>query len=112
MTAPGVLNLYLSLAGAVMRKGKSLSERELAILHLLMHDCPGNKAIARKLKITEGTVKVHVKAILRKLQVRSRYAAAMWAIKNLSAAPELAVTTRFVDNINNVNFERPVTLGS
>jgi DNA-binding NarL/FixJ family response regulator len=33
-----------------------------------------NKEIARQLGITEGTVKLHVHNILRKLGVRSRYA--------------------------------------
>ncbi|MFZ1494949.1 MAG: LuxR C-terminal-related transcriptional regulator, partial [Candidatus Competibacter denitrificans] len=36
----------------------------------------------RKLKITEGTVKVHVKHLLRKLDLSSRVEAAVWAIKN------------------------------
>jgi len=40
-----------------------------------------NKLIARKLKITEGTVKVHVKHLLRKLNLDSRVEAAVWAVK-------------------------------
>ncbi|MEY6433279.1 response regulator transcription factor [Thioalkalicoccus limnaeus] len=41
-----------------------------------------NKVIARGLGITEGTVKLHVKAILRKLQVHSRVEAAVIAVEN------------------------------
>ena len=41
-----------------------------------------NKVIARKLEIAEATVKVHVKAILRKVRVRNRTQAAMWAMQN------------------------------
>jgi two-component system nitrate/nitrite response regulator NarL len=38
-----------------------------------------NKVIALKLVITESTVKVHMKAILRKLRLENRTQAAMWA---------------------------------
>jgi two-component system nitrate/nitrite response regulator NarL len=44
-----------------------------------------NKVIARKLEIAEATVKVHVKAILRKVRVRNRTQAAMWAMQNAAA---------------------------
>jgi hypothetical protein len=40
----------------------------------------GNKVIARELGIAEGTVKVHVKHLLRKLNLRSRVEAAVWAV--------------------------------
>ncbi len=39
-----------------------------------------NKLIARELNITEGTVKVHVKHLLRKLNLRSRVEAAVWCV--------------------------------
>ncbi|MET4694534.1 two-component system response regulator NarL [Endozoicomonas lisbonensis] len=39
-----------------------------------------NKVIARKMAISEGTVKVHVKRLLRKLGCRSRVEAAVWFI--------------------------------
>jgi two-component system nitrate/nitrite response regulator NarL len=38
--------------------------------------------IARALDITDGTVKLHVKAILRKLGVRSRVEAAVAAVEH------------------------------
>jgi len=41
-----------------------------------------NKQVARKLDITEGTVKVHVKHLLKKLNLRTRLEAAVWATKN------------------------------
>ncbi len=40
-----------------------------------------NKLIARELDIAEGTVKVHVKHMLRKLNLRSRVEAAVWAVE-------------------------------
>jgi two-component system nitrate/nitrite response regulator NarL len=62
-----------------------LTPRELEILcHLAAGQ--SNKAIARELGISDGTVKLHVKAILRKLDVHSRVEAAVIAVeKNLCA---------------------------
>ena len=57
---------------------RGLSSRELAILRTLMEGA-SNKVIARKLVITEATVKVHMKAILRKLRLQNRTQAAIWA---------------------------------
>jgi two-component system nitrate/nitrite response regulator NarL len=56
-----------------------LSDRESAILNSLVLGAP-NKVIAYQLKITEATVKVHVKAILRKIRVKNRTQAAIWAV--------------------------------
>lgn len=60
---------------------ESLSEREFETLQCLIAGYP-NKIIARKLGISEATVKVHVKAILRKLKLHNRTQAAMWAVSN------------------------------
>ncbi len=64
---------------------KGLSVRETVILRCLM-DGDSNKIIARKFDITEATVKVHVKAILRKIQAKNRTQAAIWASSHLSAS--------------------------
>jgi DNA-binding NarL/FixJ family response regulator len=58
-----------------------LSDREKAILRFLITG-DSNKAIARKINIAEATVKVYIKAILRKVQVQNRTQAAIWAIRN------------------------------
>jgi len=55
-----------------------LSHREKDVLCCLMAGY-SNKVIARQLEVAEATVKVHVKAILRKLKVRNRTQAAIWA---------------------------------
>lgn len=55
-----------------------LSARELEILRWLIMGCP-NKVISRYMDISEATVKVHVKAVLRKLSVKNRTQAAIWA---------------------------------
>ncbi|MXQ14650.1 hypothetical protein GR328_25015 [Microvirga makkahensis] len=59
-----------------------LSARETQILDCLREGSP-NKVIARKLDITEATIKVHVKAILRKIGASNRTQAAMWASQRL-----------------------------
>ena len=60
----------------------NLSVREAQILGCLMHGS-SNKIIARDLDITEATIKVHVKAILRKIGATNRTQAAMWASQRL-----------------------------
>jgi two-component system nitrate/nitrite response regulator NarL len=55
-----------------------LTEQEHRILDQLV-DGKSNKLIAKELGITEGTVKVHVKHLLKKLNLRSRVEAAVWA---------------------------------
>ena len=58
----------------------SLTPREFEILRHLAEG-QSNKEIARDLGITDGTVKLHVRSILRKLQVRSRVEAAVLAVE-------------------------------
>ncbi len=55
-----------------------LTEQESRILDLIA-DGLSNKLIAKELDIAEGTVKVHVKHLLKKLNLRSRVEAAVWA---------------------------------
>jgi two-component system nitrate/nitrite response regulator NarL len=57
-----------------------LTPREHEILRHLAEG-QSNKMIARALDITDGTVKLHVKSILRKLGVRSRVEAAVLAVE-------------------------------
>jgi two-component system nitrate/nitrite response regulator NarL len=63
-------------------RAHKLSAREAEILTCLKDGAP-NKVIARKLDVAEATVKVHVKAILRKLGAANRTQAAMWATAHL-----------------------------
>jgi two-component system nitrate/nitrite response regulator NarL len=58
----------------------SLTPREFEILTLLAEG-QSNKVIARNLGISDGTVKLHVKAILRKLNISSRITAAVMAVE-------------------------------
>lgn len=59
----------------------SLTQRERQNLQLIANG-KSNKFIANKLGITEATVKVHVKNILKKLKLKSRVEAAVWALEN------------------------------
>jgi two-component system, NarL family, nitrate/nitrite response regulator NarL len=75
-----------------------LSTREQEILTCIGRGM-SNKLIAREWNISESTVKVHVKAILRKIRVKNRTEAALWAWdKNISGrvvphSSEVAINT-------------------
>jgi two-component system, NarL family, nitrate/nitrite response regulator NarL len=56
----------------------NLTDRERQILRCLL-DGHSNKVIARLLDITEGTVKVHLKALMKKISAVNRTQAALWA---------------------------------
>jgi len=58
-----------------------LTRREKLILRCLVEG-DSNKSIAKKIDSSLNTVKVHVKAILRKIRVHSRTQAAIWGMRN------------------------------
>ncbi|APC13617.1 MULTISPECIES: two-component system response regulator NarL [Providencia] len=58
----------------------SLTPRETRILNLIAQGL-SNKLIANKLQITESTVKVHVKHLLKKLNLKSRVEAAIFVLQ-------------------------------
>jgi len=60
-----------------------LSEREKQVLRLAAAGL-ANKQIARRLGISESTVKVHIGNIFRRIGVRDRTSAALWARENLA----------------------------
>jgi DNA-binding NarL/FixJ family response regulator len=62
-----------------------LTARQLEVARLLAQGC-ANKAIAGMLSMSEGTVKVHIAAIFRALNVNNRTEAVL-AIQRLSQAP-------------------------
>lgn len=82
-----------SSPGDVLRQARprsrpKLSDREIQILDGLVKG-HANKLIARECAITEATVKVHMKSILRKIQVTNRTQAAIWAIEHGYSAADL-----------------------
>ena len=65
----------------------ALSDREKDII-VCLENGDANKVIAMRLGITESTVKVHVKTILRKLGLKNRTQAAIWAVNHGMHATE------------------------
>ena len=61
-----------------------LSSREKEVLDCLGLGAP-NKLIARKLGMAEATVKVHIKSVLRKIEVSNRTQAAIWTMSRRSS---------------------------
>jgi two-component system nitrate/nitrite response regulator NarL len=59
----------------------NLTARESEILECLLGG-DSNKSIARRLLITESTVKIHMKSLLRKINVQNRTQAAIWAMES------------------------------
>lgn len=68
-----------------------LTPREREILALVARGS-SNQEIATELVISERTARTHVSNILRKLELRSRTQAALWASKHGLAAPDSATT--------------------
>ena len=64
---------------------KALSSREVEVLQLTTEGL-ANKQIARRLGISENTVKVHLGNAFRRIGVTDRTSAALWARENLTAA--------------------------
>lgn len=70
---------------ASLRANRATSDRDVNLLTPRERDIPKliaqglpNKMIARRLDITESTVKVHVKHLLKKMKLKSRVEAAVW----------------------------------
>jgi two-component system, NarL family, nitrate/nitrite response regulator NarL len=85
--------LNLNNAPSPMNSLRGLSPREQEILQSLVTGA-SNKLIAIKLGITEATVKVHLKTLLRKIDVNNRTQAAIWAINNGFTASDTSAPTR------------------
>lgn len=82
------------IGGDAAASANRFSDRETQILRLLTTGA-SNKLIARELGLAEATVKVHLKAILRKAKAENRTQAAMWATQFLGPAansPEATLT--------------------
>ena len=73
--------IELSAGGGQSGGSGRLSGRETEILSCLVNGS-SNKEIARILDIMEGTVKVHLKSLLRKIGAQNRTQAAIWAVNN------------------------------
>lgn len=76
-------NIISQLPGNEVRKPKStnihLTPRQSQILRMISETGSSNKIIARKLKISESTVKLHVTGLLKKFGVRNRTQLALFS---------------------------------
>ena len=86
-----------------------LSTREKSILRCLIEG-DSNKCIARKIDIAEATVKVHVKAILRKIRVQNRTQAAIWGMNNGSLTRPAIVSSPPSNSDVSKRFPNPVEM--
>ena len=64
----------------------ALSERERQVLAMVAEGLP-NKVIARRLSISEKTVKAHLTSVFRQIGVTDRTQAALWAQRNDISRP-------------------------
>lgn len=87
-SARGVIHTIFTEGG--IGRAMTLSDRERQILRCLM-DGASNKTIARHLAITEATVKVHIKGLLRKIRVTNRTQAAVWGLNNTEVFGQPAI---------------------
>jgi two-component system, NarL family, nitrate/nitrite response regulator NarL len=74
------------------RRASSLTQRQRQIA-VMLAEGKSNKEIARELKLLEGTVKLHVRGILRNLGVRNRTEAAIAAVR-AGYLPKAALNSR------------------
>lgn len=71
--------VYVRTDPAKHRDASDITDRERQILEALLRGS-SNKTIARQLELSEATVKVHLKGLLRRLRASNRTQAAVWAL--------------------------------
>jgi DNA-binding NarL/FixJ family response regulator len=76
--APRAAHELISERAAGPRPDETLSARELEVLALVAEGLP-NKLIARRLEISEKTVKAHLTSVFAQIGVTDRTQAAVWA---------------------------------
>jgi two-component system response regulator DegU len=80
LTRRVIVRLGASFRRARRPPAQPLTERETEILQMVV-DGKGNRAIANRLGLSEGTIKSHLRNIYRKLQVQTRAEAAGQAVR-------------------------------
>jgi DNA-binding NarL/FixJ family response regulator len=80
LTRQVIMRLGSNLRRPRRHLAEALTERETEILRMVVEG-KGNKAIANRLGLSEGTIKSHLRNIYRKLQVQTRAEAAAQAVQ-------------------------------
>ena len=80
LTRQVIMRLGSTLRRPRRHLAEPLTDRETQILRMVVEG-KGNKAIANRLGLSEGTIKSHLRNIYRKLQVRTRAEAAAQAVQ-------------------------------
>ena len=83
--APVATRARPSVSAATAR----LSEREIDVIQHVANG-QSNKEIAKLFGIMDGTVKIHVRNVQRKLQLKNRTQIAVWAVENGVQLPQAA----------------------
>jgi len=78
--APAAQRQLMELLRKPWESKEALTERETDVLRLIAEGL-SNKHIARRLSLTEGTVKGYVSQILAKLHLEDRTQAALYAVR-------------------------------
>ena len=74
--------------GAEWRDPDALTERELEVLTLMTEGVTSNRQLARRLEVSENTVKFHVRNILDKLHLHNRAQAVSHALRHKLVVPD------------------------
>jgi len=72
---------------SVQEDPDALTERELDVLRLMVEGITSNRQLARRLDVTENTVKFHVRNILDKLHLHNRAQAVSVALRRKMVEP-------------------------
>ncbi|HYY15747.1 MAG TPA: response regulator transcription factor, partial [Gammaproteobacteria bacterium] len=80
LTRKVIMRLGASLKRPRPHPAEPLTDRETQILRMVVEG-KGNKAIATRLDLSEGTIKSHLRNIYRKLKVQTRAEAAAQAVQ-------------------------------
>jgi DNA-binding NarL/FixJ family response regulator len=80
LTRKVIMRLAATMRRPKRRLTEPLTEREAEVLNMVVEG-KGNKVIASRLGVSEGTVKAHLRNIYRKLHVQTRAEAAAQAVQ-------------------------------
>ena len=100
-----------SMQTSPLGRSQAPSPRETEILRRLLRG-HSNKTIARELGITETTVKVHLKSLLRKIGASNRTQAAIWALNNGYRADAASALFTAVASVTETEARPPVAIRS